>query len=307
MKTSKSKQFRVMIWNSGSEIETGFAVDLGYDSSLGGDKFDTVLTFLLIAPSEQHVIIILCRFLVGKPSTESYTSIRYTLTGTVVSRHTASYKRSFSHPLLMSRNPRLCDSVGTYTIIAFTDPEKPRSRRSRRRTSRQACDRYLASFIVHVTYSVVTDKFSAKVYPPAKNFPASSLTSAHGPIDLFFYKSVAYGYLRPLDRSIPSFSSTARTLQLFDLNAGTCHPAPMDILATDGDPEPIDFRFPAQNQNERIMGDEKFVVAFCKDGFKAWCFDKNLKMEGEDQMYKDRREGARKWRSWYLRQLAGGR
>ena len=292
----------VITWDSKSQTETRFTVNLSYSSSQSGERIIRSAE-MLIPPSEQHVVITLSQFQNGAPCTESYTSTRYTLAGTVVSRHTTSRKRWVTLPITFTyRNLRPCDALGTYTIFTYTYLTSPCSR-----TSRRAHGHNLVSVTVQVTYSALTDEISITTYPSSKISFSSTLTSPHIPTDLFFYKSVAYGYLRPSDRSIPSLSGTVNTLHIFNLSTGTSHPAPMDLLSTEGDPEPMGPQTSSRmnNQNHRILGDERFVVAVCKGGFKAWCFDKNLRMEGEDMEYRNRREGAWRWRLWSLQQQRG--
>lgn len=39
-----------------------------------------------------------------------------------------------------------------------------------------------------------------------------------------------------------------------------------------------------------ILGDENFIINVCEGGFLAWCFNKNIKMAGEDEDYARHRQ-----------------
>lgn len=39
-----------------------------------------------------------------------------------------------------------------------------------------------------------------------------------------------------------------------------------------------------------ILGDENFIVSVCEGGFLAWCFNKDIKVAGEDEDYARHRQ-----------------
>lgn len=53
----------------------------------------------------------------------------------------------------------------------------------------------------------------------------------------------------------------------------------------------------------RFLGDEKFLIQCSRQEFRIWCFDKNLKMAGEDMEYK-RMMGEAKEKRRRLREYA---
>ena len=74
-------------------------------------------------------------------------------------------------------------------------------------------------------------------------------------------------------------------MRVIDLEKGTC--VYRDIGSLPG---------AAINETTALLGDEIFLVRGCNSGFDVWCFDKNLRMSGEDPIFRKKRERALHYR-----------
>ena len=94
----------------------------------------------------------------------------------------------------------------------------------------------------------------------------------------FYWKGVVY-FLNDDENST--------MLHILDVKEGTCREAEMSIVAERmiQDGEALDRHF--IDTSSEILGDEKFLIQLSDQHFRIWCFDKNLKMAGEDMEYKE--------------------
>ncbi|KAL8822841.1 MAG: hypothetical protein Q9191_006433 [Dirinaria sp. TL-2023a] len=74
-------------------------------------------------------------------------------------------------------------------------------------------------------------------------------------------------------------------MRIIDLEKGTC--VYRDIGSI---PEAED------NRTTALLGDEIFLVRGTSNGFDVWCFDKNVRMHGEDPIFRKKRERALQYR-----------
>ena len=96
----------------------------------------------------------------------------------------------------------------------------------------------------------------------------------------YIYKGISYW-----DMFARNHAKRKEDMRVVDLEEETCVYRDIgSILGT------------VENKTVKILGDEIFLVRFTNYGFDVWCFDKNLRMSGEDPIFRKRRERALQYR-----------